>query len=46
MWGFFSSVMSCGEEVLLGQGLVEFLQHLARVDQGFEPGAFEVRPLA
>jgi hypothetical protein len=30
-----------GEEVLLGQGLVEFLQHLARVDQGFEPGALD-----
>jgi hypothetical protein len=28
-----------GEELLLGQSLVEFLQHLARVDQGFDPGA-------
>jgi hypothetical protein len=30
-----------GEEVLVVQGLVEFLQHLARVDQGFEPGALD-----
>jgi hypothetical protein len=39
-WGLlpFRDVL-VGEELLLGQSLVEFLQHLARVDQGFDPGA-------
>jgi hypothetical protein len=32
-----------GEEALLGQGIGEFLQHLARVDHLFEPGALDVR---
>ena len=30
-----------GEEVLLGQGLVEFLEHLARVDEGLEAGPLD-----
>jgi hypothetical protein len=27
--------------LLTNQNIVEFLQHLARIDQGFEPGALD-----